>query len=63
MTDTASPTPPAEPAPAVAAAAPLAGSTPVNERLQRLFRASTSEGRIHPLFRPLRDYRLAAGRP
>lgn len=63
MSDTAPPTPPAEAATAGTAAALPAGSLPLNERLQRLFRASTSEGRIHPLFRPLRDYRLAAGQP
>lgn len=63
MPDTAPPPPEAAPRDAGAAAALPAGSTPLNEQLQRLFRASTSEGRIHPLFRPLRDYRLSAGRP
>jgi hypothetical protein len=58
MTDLTCPAEPAARPPAASSAARAAAATELRERLNYLFRASLQDGRLHPLFHLIQQYRL-----
>ena len=51
---------PSAPEHAVTSATPVAEPPSSGERLAQLFSATLKQGRLHPLYRPLLNYRNAA---